>query len=455
MRPTLPDMPSGPFLHSLPSATKLDIAPGSTGGNLAFPDLLVGLQAADHVAGAPNTQSEQKMPEAAQPASFHLQLPTDQIMASGKSFPITGTPLPDGRTMDAMDGEPIQGVTEDSLAPNKDAPSTIEPIADNEDIDGDSAPALPAIIAPLAQDKTQLIDLAPKVRTRADLLTNSKSTQAQEKVVGSDRAQPALAILPITDPAEAEFKVSLASPPSNAALAGASAPEDATQQSLSSPANNAPGPAPATAVQALAAIAPVTAEPAATAPVEHRIEGKLGVQIEQAIDQVSNARENARAARPEMTVRHHEFGAVTMRLDATGSDLRATLSSRDPGFVPAIQAALADRFVSAAAESGAAQNQAQSQSQSQAQSQPQSHSQRAQDQLSQNGGSSGSSANNLSGGGGAMGDPRYGSSPGSGQASSQPYLDQTGANEDDRAAGNPPGFTDNGARGLRDQGLFA
>jgi hypothetical protein len=113
-------------------------------------------------------------------------------------------------------------------------------------------------------------------------------------------------------------------------------------------------------------------------------------QLEETITAVSDLREALRAARPEMTLRHAEFGAVSMRLEAAGAqDWRVVLASRDPGFVPAIQAALAERAVAATTET------------------------------------------NLGGSGGAgsgqngAGEPRYGSSLGSGQGGSQPYSGQS------------------------------
>jgi hypothetical protein len=108
-------------------------------------------------------------------------------------------------------------------------------------------------------------------------------------------------------------------------------------------------------------------------------------QLEQTITAVGDLREAMRAVRPEMTLRHAEFGAVSLRLEAAGAqDWRVVLASRDPGFVPAIQAALAERPVAAAAETSLAGN------------------------GSQNG----------------SGEPRYGSSLGSGQGGSQPYSGQ-------------------------------
>lgn len=64
-------------------------------------------------------------------------------------------------------------------------------------------------------------------------------------------------------------------------------------------------------------------------------------QIELLIDNLAQARETGRSARGELLLRHAEFGSVTIQIDGVQGDLRATLASRDPGFAPAAQAALA------------------------------------------------------------------------------------------------------------------
>ncbi|MEM6475074.1 MAG: hypothetical protein AAF687_02795 [Pseudomonadota bacterium] len=99
-------------------------------------------------------------------------------------------------------------------------------------------------------------------------------------------------------------------------------------------------------------------------------------------------------------MRHGEFGVVSMRLDTTGPDLRATLAARDPGFVPAIQAALSERAVAASQDGANASNQ-RGQEQSQGQS-------------------TGSNLGSNAQGSGAQSDPRYGSSLGSAQGSPSP-----------------------------------
>ena len=133
-------------------------------------------------------------------------------------------------------------------------------------------------------------------------------------------------------------------------------------------------------------------------------------ELEAAIEHLAEAREAGRAARSQVTLSHHEFGAISLKIDASGNDLRATLASRDPGFVPAIQAALAERGVSASGEAASTQ------------------SQRGGEQAN---GQQGQSQQGNSGGGGTS-DPRYGFSSGSGHASNLPYRDQNGASKDEQ-----------------------
>jgi hypothetical protein len=123
-------------------------------------------------------------------------------------------------------------------------------------------------------------------------------------------------------------------------------------------------------------------------------------QQESAIAQVGDLREAMRTARPEMTLRHAEFGFVSLRLEAAGpQDWRAVLASRDPGFVPAIQSALADRAIAAASASA---------------------------DSGQFMGQSGTGQNGTS-------DQRYGASPNGGQAGPSPYLGQSGGRDGEAA----------------------
>ena len=150
-------------------------------------------------------------------------------------------------------------------------------------------------------------------------------------------------------PNEASDPASAPALSASAAVPPAEAPSEAAVQ---------PGPAPAPVPSALTAL---SAAPAATST--ERVEASrpaptpAGAQQEQSIAQVGELREAMRAARPEMTLRHAEFGFVSLRLEQAAPDQwRAVLAARDPGFVPAVQAALDSRTIAAAADSSAAQN---------------------------------------------------------------------------------------------------
>ncbi|WP_158094235.1 hypothetical protein [Erythrobacter donghaensis] len=163
---------------------------------------------------------------------------------------------------------------------------------------------------------------------------------------------------------------------------------EAPAQSAPAPGQQSPAPTLAAAPSLPAAAPERTDAPRAAPPA---------VQLEQAIDQVGTLREAMRTARPEMTLRHAEFGFVSLRLEQPAPEQwRAVLASRDPGFVPAIQLALAERAVAATADSAAST------------------------------GHHGGSQN-------GTGDQRYGASPNGGQGASQPYLGQSGQRDGEAA----------------------
>ncbi|KWV91686.1 hypothetical protein [Erythrobacter sp. YT30] len=180
---------------------------------------------------------------------------------------------------------------------------------------------------------------------------------------------------------------------------------------------------------------PATNSPSVQTPPS-QVDRIAAPQLDQAIDQLTQVREASRTARSELTIRHAEFGAVNMRLEAAGGDLRAILANRDPAFLPAVQAALADRAVAAASEtSNSSHNQSGSrQSENGASTQ------------SQNGGNWGS---------GAGSERSYGSFLGGERSASQPSLEQlederhSGLSRGDDGSGNP------GSQEPRERGLFA
>ncbi|MEL7445357.1 MAG: hypothetical protein AAGK02_06030 [Pseudomonadota bacterium] len=128
---------------------------------------------------------------------------------------------------------------------------------------------------------------------------------------------------------------------------------DATRATPTIPAQAGQSPAPQPIDQvSVSAVASGPVSGPLSQAVEVRPEPRVAPAVEQAIDQLAQARESSRSSRPEVLVRHSDFGLVSMRIDSTATDLRATLVSRDSGFVPAVHAALADRFTIAGAEAG-------------------------------------------------------------------------------------------------------
>lgn len=189
---------------------------------------------------------------------------------------------------------------------------------------------------------------------------------------------------PLSDPVVAPMPGVPADP------AGEPAPTNpAPMPGTASSATPAP-PAPAQAPPPAAPIAPPPSAPAEPA--------SLGAQIESTIAQAGDLREALRSARPALTVQHGDFGAVSLRLEQAAPDQwRAVLASRDPGFIPAVQAALAERAVAPVADSAGS---------------------------SLNG--HGTSQNGTS-------EQRYGASPNAGQGGSQPYLGQSGGRDGEAA----------------------
>jgi hypothetical protein len=163
-------------------------------------------------------------------------------------------------------------------------------------------------------------------------------------------------------------------------------------EALAQPAQPA-APSPAAPPLLAAAASPPAQPPALAAPTD--TPAPPAPTIADTIAQADTLREALRAQRPELTLRHAEFGAVSLRLEATGAESwRAVLAARDPGFVPAVHAALAERAVAAASAADSAGG-----------------------FLSQNGTS----------------DQRYGASPNGGQGGHSPHFGQSGARDGEAA----------------------
>ena len=207
--------------------------------------------------------------------------------------------------------------------------------------------------------------------------------------------------------------------------------------------------------------APPAAAPPAASPGDARGDSRTAGQVEAALDQLAGSREGQRNLRPEVNLRHGEFGQVNLRLDSSGESLRATLTAHDPGFVPAVRQALAER---GGFERSLAPEQA-----------VQSGVPLTQRVLEASGGSGAGSAgggSQGSAGGGSGQNPgqgsahsgphseaRYGSSPGSDQGTPQPY---SAKSRDEGREGSPSesdraetGETPGGGRSGRERGLYA
>jgi hypothetical protein len=242
---------------------------------------------------------------------------------------------------------------------------------------------------------------------------------------------------------------------------------------------------PPSAAPASSASAPVQPAPTAgEARPDPRPDTRLAAQVEAAAEQLSHTRETQRNLRPEVTLRHGEFGLVNLRLEGSADNLRATLTARDPGFVPAVRQALVERgaferigpsaepvpqagpsitlrFPDAAG--AAAWTSGQSQGQPLSQASPQASPQGGAG--TGNGGQNSAGAQHASAGGSAAQATDaggYGSSPGSGQGSSQPYFAQSGDEgrdapppADDPDGRGPPSGPGLGRSGGRGAGLYA
>jgi Meckel syndrome type 1 protein len=128
---------------------------------------------------------------------------------------------------------------------------------------------------------------------------------------------------------------------------GRGAPEGRPEGKAARPAAG-PGTTPlATGAQAnFQAIAQPAVPPAndASAPVIRAAAPETRPQeFESIVQRLADARETARPASADITLLHREFGNVALQMEVAGRQLRVALASQDPGFAPAVQAALAER----------------------------------------------------------------------------------------------------------------
>lgn len=374
MIPLLPDFPGAP--GPLSPGGALPQGPVPTGTGLDFAGLL----------GAALPQSV----AAGEPALLAASTPSD--VPSGKIVPDPGAPLPpmslSALPVGALSSRPG---SDEAL----DGPEAAE-------IEPDFAALMPAGIAMPLPDLVPPDPSAPDPALIAALIPASATAPAAAPLddaqsARGERAVVARAVEPEKAPTPARVTSTLPPPEDAAPPLPASAAAAPLTPAAILPAPETPAPPSPLLAQALP-------PPPATlpTPAPERIDALRAPspQLESTIAQVGDLREALRSARPEMTLRHGEFGFVALRLEQTGAqDWRAVLASRDPGFVPAIHAALAERAVAAASASA----------------------------------DGGSFLGHQSAGQNGTSDQRYGASPNGGQGGSQPYLGHS-ANRDGEAA---------------------
>lgn len=375
----------------IPFLPELSVTPGPLAGAGAMPLAqpgagldFAGLLSAAQPAANAATQRDAGAALITPPLPELTALPAARL-PHGTGLPEGGAILPDLAAPAITDAgaEPVAQMPDTPAMPTlpEAAPEGSSDADAEEPETGQPAPAAP-IAAPMA---------APVAAPLVAVLVAAANPPAPVPVSARAAAR-AGAQVTAAPPAQAEVQPL----PERAALPDTPAPAAAALLAEPVP---APAAATAPATQAAtAAAAPLAPTPAAI-PVADSAEPRAPApQQESTIAQVGELREALRAARPEMTLRHAEFGFVSLRVDAAGAEgWRAVLASRDPGFVPAIHAALADRAIAATADTAGTHNSA-----------------------GQNGQS----------------DQRYGPSPNGGQGSSQPYLAQS-SNRDEGSQQHP------------------
>ncbi|MDP2130712.1 MAG: hypothetical protein Q8J79_07580 [Erythrobacter sp.] len=388
----------------IPFLPELSVSPGPLAGTAAMPLAqpgagldFAGLLSAAQPAADAATQRDADAALITPPLPELTALPTARL-PGGTGLPEGGAILPDLAAPAITDAgaDPVAQTPDASALPALPAaapegPSDADADADAEEPEtGQPAPAAPiaeTVATPLATPLVAVLVAAANPPAPVPVSARA-AARAGAQVTAAPPAQaevqplPERAALPDTPAPAAAALLAEPAPAPAAAVAPAAAPT--TQAAPAAAAPLAPTPAAIPVAD--------SAEPRAPAP-----------QQESTIAQVGELREALRAARPEMTLRHAEFGFVSLRVDATGAEgWRAVLASRDPGFVPAIHAALADRAIAATADTAGTHNSA---------------------------GQNGAGQNGQS-------DQRYGPSPNGGQGSSQPYLAQS-SNRDEGSQQHP------------------
>ncbi len=419
----MPEMPALP--GALPASGAVPQTSALPGVALDFAGLLDAATPATMPAPLPPTPATMWAEPAAEIAAPALAVPTGKALPEpGVQLPLAVPPLvstPERAALpsgdDAMPAAPApadgdEGATPVPLPPSEPAPDSARPALAAEPDDHDAPAPVPAlensdpaqiaalIPAPLAPSAAPMPPAPIVVTAKSDPPAVARVLRAAQSPVmlAENVPLPARVAMPV---AATEDTSDDGAPPSSAQPSSAQpspaqpspAMPSAPLAALSGPEAPAPTPPPV-----LANLAPAPQQPAAAPASPAPEQRPASAQIESTIAQVGDIREALRSARPEMTLRHAEFGMVSLRVEQAAPDnWRAVLASRDPGFVPAIHAALADRSVAAASDSAASFF-----------------------------GQSGTGQNGTA-------DQRYGASPNSGQGGSQPYLGHSGSRDGEAA----------------------
>jgi hypothetical protein len=312
---------------------------------------------------------------------------------------------------DARWPAPVSGASDPVLAPlpsPSPSPFPSRSASAPAPLAGDPGPAVAQVAAEAAALAAAPLT-APPTRAASGQAKDALAASTIPLLPGPVTAQAASVTAPVVDPRGATFAPPAPPPQPPAASTPAADPslresraaarpdkaagDDPAAPQLASAAPPTPSPPPLLAAASAPPVPADRADPRSAAPPPP------APQQQSTIDQVGDLREALRAQRPAMMLLHAEFGAVALRLEPgrAPEGWHAVLASRDPGFVPAIQAALAERVVAAntaAPDSGGQQ--------------------------------SGAFHHNT-------GEPRSGSSPNGGQGSPQPYLGQSGSRDGEAA----------------------
>ncbi len=427
MIPFLPDLPSAPAAlnaggtwpqaTTTPEAAGLDFA-GLLGAVFAPPPAPPAplAESGTPVAGEATLAAEPHAPSAvAQTPFMALPVPLPLPLPAGKIVPDAGTSLPPA----VLAADPAAAVA--APVPVTPHPALQDAASLPDPADAAITPTPAPAPQPPAQDAVRVAEQPADLAVQVALVPTPGALPPMLAPVLAPVLPPALAAAP---PVPVPARLQRTGPLSPADRAHAPLParvtvppaEDASEVQADAPfAPQSPpptpfpaadsAPQPAQAAQPAPTFAAMPAAPAHPAPDRIESARNLAPQQELTIAQVGDLREALRSARPEMTLRHAEFGFVSLRLEQPAPEQwRAVLASRDPGFVPAIQAALSDRAVAAAsasADSGSF--------------------------TGQNGTPQNGSGQNGSG------DHRYGASPNGGQAGLSPYLGQSGQRDGEAA----------------------